>query len=263
MSARSSAVEPPKLRIEAEGFNAPEENLRAVFHSAAGEIWRYFPGYPIEPILIKRGYGDPIVHYERNAHGEIVMELNSTGYFWAQYSYQFAHEFCHVLCGFRRGNSRHLWFEEMLCEMASLFVMRRMAESWKSHPPYENWAGYSDSLRKYEEEIGLKRIPWSRKIEADGLAIFYKKHAAELAENPMLRDVNGAMAWELLPLLEKNPESWESIRWLNATTLPEEVSFEEHLRAWLDAAPQRHHRFIRKVADLFGFDLGTILDRSG
>lgn len=245
----------PQYRIDSEGFNAPEESIRAVLDSCLKEIWPHFKDHQIEPFVVVRGYADPAVHYQRKANGEIVMELNTGGYYWAQYSYQFAHEFCHILSGFREGNSTTRWFEETICEMSSLFVLQRMAESWAVDPPYESWREFAPQLKKYSIKIRLERHSSLQEIKEHGLAAFYKKHQATLASNPMNRELNGAMAGELLPLLEENPQSWESIRWLNASPLPEGASFEETLRVWHDSAPVRHSKFITNIASRFGYPL--------
>ncbi len=246
-------LETPKIRIIAEGFNASEQNIHAVLNSAVGEMWRYFPDHKIEPIVVVKGDGDPSVRYQRNEHGEIVMELNTGGFFWSQYSYQFAHEFAHILSGFRDGNPQNLWFEETLCEAAALFVLGRMADSWQTNPPYENWRSYGPAFRDYVESIRLDRLPLSGEIRSKGLPAFYKKHATVLSNDPRRRDLNGAMALEILPLFEETPQNWESIRWLNSTRPKEDWSFSDYLLAWKSAAPERHHRFIQKLSAKFGF----------
>lgn len=167
-------LETPKIRIVADGFNTPEQDIHAVLNSAVGEMWRYFPDHTIEPIVVVKGDGDPSVHYQRNEHGEIVMELNTGGFFWSQYSYQFAHEFAHILSGFRDGNPQNLWFEETLCEAATLFVLKRMADSWQTNPPYESWRSYGPAFRDYVESIRLDRLPLSEEIRNKGLPAFYK-----------------------------------------------------------------------------------------
>jgi hypothetical protein len=255
LSAPISAIDLPKYRIEAEGFNAHEEYIRAVLDSCLKEIWPHFKGHDIEPFVVVRGHADPAVHYQRNDRGEIVMELNTGGYYWAQYSYQFAHEFCHILSGFRDGNTTTRWFEETICEMASIFVLQRMSETWLHDPPYENWRNFAPELKKYSLEMQLERYDTSSKIKTHGLAKFYKKHQTTLANNPMNRELNGAMAWELLPLFKENPHYWESIRWLNAPHLPEGTSFEETLHAWHHTAPERHKPFIANIASRFGISL--------
>jgi len=92
----------PRFRVAADGWGrAGAGDVEAVLRSAAGGLWRYFPGLKREPFVVLRGRDGPIVHYQRNVMGEIVMKLDTTDYLWCQYTYQFSHEFCHILCGFR------------------------------------------------------------------------------------------------------------------------------------------------------------------
>ena len=112
--------------------------------SAGRELGQFFPDYKIEPIVVTRGHSGPITLFHRNDRGEIVVRLDTEKTYWSQYAYQFAHEFCHVLCGFKPGYEGNKWFEETLCETASLYVMRGMSRTWKTSPPYANWKDYRD-----------------------------------------------------------------------------------------------------------------------
>ena len=44
----------PVIRIDASGFDASEADIRAIVSSAGRELWRFFPGYRIEPIVVTR-----------------------------------------------------------------------------------------------------------------------------------------------------------------------------------------------------------------
>jgi len=245
----------PAIRIEANGFGgASEADIRSVVNSAIGELWRWFPDDKLEPIVIQRGHGGPITLYQRNDRGEIVVRLDVDGTYWAQFSYQVAHEFCHVLCGFREGPNPNKWFEETLCETASLYAMRAMAHSWVKSPPYPNWAGFHDALRDYADDVMTKR-ELVLEIDRLGLPAFYKLHRAELEANATSRELNGAMAIVLLGLLERDPAQWESVRWLNATPAAANESLQDYLQRWLDAAPKSRRLFVRAVANLFGLKL--------
>ncbi len=64
---------------------------------------------------------------------KIYLSVHDT--YWSQYVYQFAHELCHVLTRFDRFKGhKHKWFEETLCELASLFALHRLAERWVEAP---------------------------------------------------------------------------------------------------------------------------------
>lgn len=250
------AVEPvrpadvPVYRVDAEAFEARESDIRGILDSASRELWRYFPDHEIEPILVIRGEGPPITLFRRNEHGEIVIRLNTGGMFWSQYAYQFAHELCHVLCDAGPGYQGNRWFEETLCETASLFTMRAMARTWKTAPPFANWRDYRDSLRDYTDEIlrGRDRV---HEIFAVGLPAFYRGHRSALERDPGARELNGAMAVVFLKLFEEAPERWESVRWLNATPPQEGDSFQTYLQNWHDAVPAKHRPFVRLVSDLY------------
>ena len=241
----------PPIRIDANGFEASEADIRAIVTSAGRELWRFFPDYLIEPVVVTRGREGPISLYDRNASKEIVIRLDTSKTLWSQYSYQFSHEFCHVLCGYDKDDRGNLWFEETLCETASMFTMRAMSKSWKSDPPYANWKDYRDALRNYVDDIIRKRTK-VHDIYADGLAAFYQKHQVALRKDPTQRDINGAMAIVLLHLFEEEPTRWEAVRWLNSAPSPAGETFKQYLQKWHTAAPKRHQPFVRKIADLYG-----------
>jgi len=240
------------LRVEDGAFQAVPENVEAVCRSAAGELLRQFPDYEPPRLLVTKGTGDPFVAFGTNAQGEVVIRLTADSTFWCQYAYQFAHEFCHVLCGYENDDQANQWFEETLCETASLFAMRSMARAWKERPPYPNWVDYRDALRSYVDDVINGRGETGRELARDGLSAFYAKHAAELARNCCNRSLNGAMADILLHLLEAHPEHWAAVRWLNSSPSPKGETFRQYMAKWLDAVPENHKPFVRSVAELFG-----------
>ncbi len=239
----------PTFRVVAEGWGEVQiSNIQAVLSSAMQELWRYFPQRKLEPIVVMRGREGPIVHFQRNLRGEIIMNLDTQGTYWSQYAYQVSHEFCHVLAGFDDDWKGNLWFEETLCETASLFALRHMAETWKTSPPYPNWKSYSSALQGYVADVIKSR----EVIPAGGLPEFYEKHAAQLQSTPNDRAVNGAMAVVMLDLFEREPARWESLTWLNSSPSRPGETFQEYLLKWQRAVPQRHKEFIAVVMKKFG-----------
>ena len=249
-----SAVRPPAYRVDTDGFGASEADIRAVLDSASRELWKFFPDYTIEPIVVTRGHSGPITLFERNGRGEIVVRLDTGQTFWSQYSYQFAHEFCHVLCGFKEGYAGNKWFEETLCETASLYVMQAMSRTWRKSAPYPNWKDYRDSLRDYVDDILRKRAT-VYEIYGRGLSAFYRAHKSAMEKDACMRELNGAMAIVLLHLFEERPERWEAVRWLNSAPARPGDTFETYLQKWHDAAPARHQSAVRRMADLFGVSI--------
>ena len=244
----------PVLRIETEGFEAGEADIRAVLDSAGQELWRFFPDDKLEPIVVVRGHEGPITLFQRNDRGEIVVRLDTEKTYWSQYAYQFAHELTHVLCGFREGYQGNQWFEETVCETGSLYVLRAMSRTWKTAPPYENWKDYRDSLRSYADDV-IRGRDKASEIYAHGLSAFYLAHKSVLQQQPNVRELNGAMALVLLHLLEESPERWEAVRWLNSGRTGASETFPAYLQRWHDAVPERHRDFVERIADLYGVAL--------
>ena len=240
-----------RLHVDAASFGASEQDITRLLQSAGRELCRHFRDMELEPIMVVRDASGPITLYDRNERKEIVVRLDTGETCWAQDSYQWSHELCHILCRYRRGGRENKWFEETLCELASLYVMRRMSETWAENPPYPNWREYRHALRSYVDDVIASRTP----LDLDGLAEFYREHEAELRQDPVNRDLNGSMAVALLPLFEATPEHWEAIWWLNAATRVEPQSFSEYLQAWRHEAPERHRPFIERLAEAFGQSL--------
>ena len=256
--AGSRYAEPPmpKYRVEAKGFDASQRDIKAVCDSTGRELWRFFPGYELEPFVVVRGRSGPIVLHQRNARGEVVMRLDTGSTYWCQYAYQFAHEFCHILSGYREEYNGNKWFEETLCETASLFTMRAMVKAWKDDPPYAHWKDFRHAIREYVDDVITKRSKITE-IHRDGLGAFYRAHRSALREKPCDRELNGAMSIVLLRLLEQKPEHWEAVRWLNHSRAPQGETFEKYLRRWHNAVPERHRDFVRRIAELYGVEIGV------
>lgn len=246
----------PLFRVETDGFDASEADIKAICTSAGRELWKYFPDYDIEPFVVQRSRTGPIVWHNRNDEGEIVMRLDTHNTLWSQYAYQFAHEFCHILSGFENDDPGNRWFEETLCETASVFAIRAMARSWKDDPPYSNWKDYRHALAEYADNVIVSRKE-VLEIYEKGLGGFYRAHREELTKNAGLRNLNGAMALVFLRLFEEDPRRWEAVRWLNHRPSPPSETFPEHLQKWYNAVPARHRAFVATVARLYNVEIDT------
>jgi hypothetical protein len=222
------------------------EDVRRVLHSAGEQLWQCFPDQMLSPIMVEP-QGGPIVLFRHGPQGEYLVQLNTGGRFWAQHAYQFAHEFTHILCKFDENPHRNRWFEESLCETASLFALRKMAEVWAVRPPYPNWRSYSKSLASYADE----RIEKARLPAGKTLAAWFHEESEHLYANAALRDKNTTVAVALLPLFEREPQHWEAVSYLNARKPPKDQTFADFLKQWQASAPQKHRAFIRQIGKKF------------
>lgn len=136
-----------------------------------------------------------------------------------------------------------------MCETASLYTLRRFSATWGESPPRMEWAPYAPSLHRYTEQVVNE--PHRRLPENTTLAAWFRENEPALRDNPYLRDRNEVVANQLLPILERNPGSWEAIGFLNLDVPDGETSFQEYLQQWYRRVPLQHRQFIRQTLGLF------------
>lgn len=236
------------LRLASDGWgDASVKDASSVLKSAASQLLAHFPGAQLEPIRVHPS-GGPITLFKRNSDGEVVVKLSTRDRLWAQYAFQFAHELCHVLCRCTPRDSGNKWFEESLCETASIYALRGMSRSWQTQPPYPNWKDYARHLSKYADE----RMADFALPQGMTLAQWYEQNAPVLRKDAVDRKKNGVVARALLPIFERTPAGWGAVWWLNERVTNTAQTFPEFLKAWHEAVPKEHRPFVREVAEQFG-----------
>ena len=188
----------------------------------------------------------PRTLYRYSGCGPITIQLSARDRKWSKFAYQFSHEFCHVLSNFERlRNNPNQWFHEALCELASVFTLRRMAERWPTLPPYPNWADYASALSDYADHLledENHQLP-----EGLTLATWLPMHENELRQDPYLRDKNAIVACRLLPLFEVEPSGWNALR-----SLPNSSGhLQEYLADWHECVASTDKPFLKRLIGAF------------
>ena len=251
------AVESKTLKINVAnddwGGSRPAD-IQKVVYSAASELWKYFPSRKLKPIIVVRSKTVPRVLYRHSQKGEIVVQISSGYNRWSQFAYQFAHEFCHILCNYADDKKQqNKWFEESVCETASIFAINRMAQTWKTKPPYSNWKTYSASLKSYFDNCMKDKERYLPKNTT--LKKWYKDNRKKLAGDPYQRNMNKKVATFLYKILDKKPESWEAVQYLNQGKPDKTNSFKNYLSRWLQYAPSKHKKFVKSIGKLFSIEI--------
>jgi hypothetical protein len=238
----------PEIVVDAEAdWKADRAQVAAVLRAAAGELWKHVEVGEAPRIRVSPK-GGPIVLHRRGPGGEFLVKLDYEDTYWSQLTYQFAHEFTHVLCGAKPVEHRHKWFEESLCEAASLFVLRRSAETWKTKPPIAGEEGFAPSHLSY----AAKRLEKAALPAGTTLAAWYGANREALEAGAEDRPRQNVVAAALLPLLEAEPSGWDAVRRLNDAPPGAGATFADVLAAWRRACPERHRPFVDRVAAAFG-----------
>lgn len=228
-------------------WTSDKGSVAPLLQSVARELIPLFPEHGL-PVIEVEQKGGPITLFKRGPNGEIRVKLASEGTLWAQYSFQFAHELGHIVCRYDDDNHSNKWFEESVCEMASLFVLRRMSESWEKNPPFAHWANYRTSLKSYADD----RLKKSTLPAGQSLAAWYAERAEAFRKNAELRENNLVIAAALLPYFEEKPERWRAFWFLNVEKMTPAHGVEEYFAAWRKNCPEELKPVVTEVAVRLG-----------
>ncbi len=243
-----------RITIEAADWNCSPSDVRSVAQSVL-ETFREASGYEAEPgfhLLLRRNE-NPRAHYNRGPDGRFVIQISIGDRLWANVAYQFAHETCHFMTRFylQPLDRPMRWFDESLCELASLFVLRRMAATWATAPPYPHWASYSAALDSYDKE----RLQHLRTfVSPNDFRSWLSEELPALNRDAVIRDLNAIVAWWLLPVFLDDPMIWKATEFINDAP---DISGDPqcYFESWLASTDLEAQPFVRKICARMGFDL--------
>lgn len=226
-------------------------DIQKVLESVVNIMDSYFESSIDDDITVKHDQIDgPLVLYARGGNGEYQVLLSSKGKRWAQYSYQFSHEYCHIRTNYISGNAKTKWFEETICELASLFTLRRMSEVWKTSPPYKNWSDYSSALYNYADEL----ITTEDRNLPEGIEFldWFKENLGDLEKDKYIRKANAIIAVKLLPIFEVHTKLWLALTYLNTWVVTETDDIYNLFDNWQCSVPNELKHTVNILAREFG-----------
>lgn len=140
------------IRVEGDDWgSANRQDIEVLLYAVAHALVPATNGQPVRTVVVGHTDGAPKVLYDRGAGGEYRVLLHARDTNWHLYVYEFAHEFCHIVANYDEpahgGVRLNQWFDESLCETASLFALDKLAGEWQSSPPVPALAGGSRQLR--------------------------------------------------------------------------------------------------------------------
>ena len=232
--------------------------IRAVLSSAHRVLVRSFEAAPEAAVHVSRWNRDyPFTVYEKRPY---QVFLSATDTYWSQYVYQFSHELCHILTHFDSYKKhKHKWFEESLCELASLHVLRSLAKVWKEDPPSSVYgaSAFARHHQSYAENVERKTtIPHQSDLPA-----WLNRNIDLLEDDSTCRELNHVVAVSLLSSFRQNPALWRDCGWLNCWDIRKDSTFSEYLNSWTDClrkhGPKQEPRAPDIARQLFAVDSGS------
>ena len=239
-----------EIRVESShwGEGRPSD-IETLLRNVASHLLRYIRK-PIEGTIIVLPTAteneNPMTLYRSTTEDHQIVLLQARGRVWSKFSYQFAHELCHVLSRYERLKcSPNGWFHEALSELASVFVLLNMAESWKVFAPFPNWKDYAPHLGDYANEL-LAR-PECQVPQGSSLAQWLSDQEDSLRQDRYQRDKNAIVAYELLPLFQNDPSGWNTV-----SHLPNSFAkFNDYLVYWYEQVGEEDKPFLKRLLQVF------------
>jgi len=264
---KGSAIQENKsgsgIRVVGDGWgDAKRDDIEVVLNAVATEMLRHFPGQGLDPIVVSSSPYGPVVLYQKGPQGEYQVHLAATGNRWAEYVYEFSHELFHILAHYEYHapprRARHQWFEEMMCETVSLYMLKHFSLTWERSPPINEWREYAPNLHNFTQRALTE--PHRQLPKTITFQKWFEQNGADLATKPYLRKKNELVATFFLPLLEQNPD-WRAVTYLNLNVPQGESSFHDHLAHWYRRTPGQHKLFVAQAMQLFHFKVPADGDR--
>lgn len=247
-SASARAAVAIEVRVaDADWGDADPARVMVVLEDTARELRALFPGDAPLRVLVSPGPSAPMVLFERTPQGEHHVLLRARGTNWAHYAYEFAHELGHILTNYGRHAqgpyaARHQWFEESVCEMLSVYALRRLAARAPDDfgSPY---AGFADLVLSE---------PHRRTALGIDLAAWLQANESALRADPYQRARNEAVTMRLLEIFGRESRLG-ALAYLNQADAPAPASFRDYLEEWNGRTPARLQPAVAEVMAAFGF----------
>lgn len=196
----------------------------------------------------------PKVLYRESLEDPYTIWISARDNYWCKFAYQFAHEFCHVLSDYENlKENPNNWFHEALCELSSMFAIRRMAVRWLIYPAFPDRRDYAASLREYGQNLLNNQ---DAQLPANmSLQNWLSLHESELRQIPVnqkeQRDSQALVASHLLPIFEKTPKGWNAIR-----KLPNSKGvLADYLVAWYSVVDPEDKDFVGRLSGVLGYTI--------
>lgn len=131
--------------------------------------------------------------------------------YWSQYIFQFSHELCHHNIGKSPLIADNFgWLEEGLCQMASLFVLKRLYHNWSTNPPLPQMKGDYINHKIYLDDHFLKNPTYSLQMPFKD---WLQASLPTLYTDRYIINSNIIIGINLLPVFLNKPSLWECVQY--------------------------------------------------
>lgn len=231
--------------------------LRSVYDCLTTAFEKH-PDFEIRVVQapLNNGKGTPKTLYRNGKpdHEPTVIQLAVDDLnYWSRTIYQFSHELCHMLTNHEdsRIQPLHKWFEEAICETASIYVLRNV------HRSHEFPSHYARHLAPYAEAT-------TARYKIDDVLTWFNANRAKLEGDACVTDQQDVrlcnrVSGKLIPIFLEAPALWVECAYLGTWNVGNDRCFEDYLKSWqtrIQDTLERQAQLPQIVKDLLGLSWG-------
>ena len=201
---------------------------------------------------------NPVAKYKIGMLLKKDMEIRVDDFYY--FIWSFGHEICHILHNFELTtiDNPNLWFQEGIASMASVWVLRSMADTWEHDSPFGTFveqdggiAYFSDNFEHFanaylnvfpEYQYNGTGEEWLEEYEIFLREDYYKTRSFTQYH------LVSQLSYKFLPIFEENPEAWNAVRKMPAST----GEMSEYMQDWHDNVDTEDKQFVEAIADEMG-----------
>ncbi|CAH6932748.1 conserved hypothetical protein [Vibrio chagasii] len=224
------------IKVIGGGWNIQSLDSTQKLADAVYEIFSILVGKELEhDILVNNDFsqGYPLAHYEKNNDCWEITLSCASGTHWAQVGYQLAHELCHLYSNhsLSRGH-KHKWFEESLCECASIAVLSKLGADWTNFSISEHNSNYGVSVTSYIQDV---KDSVTHQFDSNtDFCSWLSSMIPQLEISSTQRDLNKAVAVFMFNSLFSNSQNaWSAVITLNLWDCFKDIDFNSFVDNWL------------------------------
>ena len=234
--------------------NAPTSNIKKLCENVALHFQENLRDeHKIDGGLTIVYWADGPVTFYRTFFGgdpdEYKIGLTVNGTFWDQMSYQFGHEFCHLMHNHdAMKNSRNYWFNEAICELAAVWVLFEMGETWEDRAPYPNWTGYRQNLTNYAQNlIDITQYTGTGAQWLETWEDAMRSKEPDAFNYPRVSQ----LSYKFLDIFQDNPEAWNAVRQMPASS----SEMDTYMKEWYQDVDTQDKEFVESMAEIMGISV--------
>jgi hypothetical protein len=211
-----------KWTISNKIFNNEEQNTKAliVLQDIVDEFCKLIPNGPpmgFKTIEIIEDKVSGPTFYWPLGRDTYKIGLNVSDVNYNQLAFQFAQELCRIYCD-PRINS---WFIELLCHITALYTLDFLGQKWEINPPNEELKDYWYNFDSYKSNLLGAAFSKVDMVKYQVANEWLQYQVNKLKKNDKVnRGKLLIIAYELLPLFKKMPESWQMLPEVGRSSVP-------------------------------------------